>query len=137
MKPALAILAAVALLAGCGSPAQPQGSGIYGIVVINRAVLVTNQPSPSPSPLPNGFGLSMDVPSPTPLDVAVSEDDRVVARTKTAHSLFRVALTPGTYVLRFAWHVDGSPPVTESYGPVTVTVRAGRYTRTILHLVAH
>jgi hypothetical protein len=133
----MGLVPAVLLLAGCGSPSQPQGSGIYGIVVINRGLVVTGQPSPSPSPLPDGFGLSVDVPSPTPFDVAVSKDGRVVARTKTANRLFRVVLPPDRYVLRYAWHVEGYPPVTERYGPFPVTVRAGRYTRTILELEAH
>jgi hypothetical protein len=114
-------LLAVLALAACGSSASPQASGIYGIVVISGG-----PPMISPSPLPDGFGTSLARPEPQALTITVTKAGKVVAKTVSVHSLFRVVLPPGRYGLRY-----------DDYPPVAITVRAGHYARAVLMLTGH
>ena len=110
-------------LVACGTSSGPRGSGIFGIVVISGGYVIT-----SPSPLPDGFGSSPYPPCPSSIAVTATKGGEVVARTRTVHSLFRMALPPGRYALQY------DEP---GYPPVTVTVRGGEYTRAILTLTGH
>ena len=116
------VLLVALALAACGSSARPQASGIYGIVVISGG-----PPTISPSPLPDGFGTSLARPEAQPVTITVTKAGKVVAKTVSIHSLFRVALPPGSYALRDDDH----------YPPVVITVPAGHYARAVLMLTGY
>ncbi len=125
------LLASLVLLGACGS-ASTLSSGIYGIAVANHGGLMASPPTPAP--LPGGFGLSELEPySRAAIVVATVTENgsgKVVANvTAGADGIFKVALAPGPYVVRYA------PPYASA--DVRVTVQAGKYARVIVQTFRH
>jgi len=123
---AVAVLAGIVLtLAACGTPARP--SGVYGIVLLSGgpADFVT-------SPLPDGLGSAKGVPTPVRAvhvwTVKGNELGKVIASPRLGpHSVFRVTLKPGTYMIMAIPRPHGATPQ-----PQFVTVEAGQYRRVVL-----
>jgi hypothetical protein len=127
----IVLAACTAGLAACAAHHQPAppGSGVYGILVINRSGKHLAS-TPPPSPLPGGFGDSLFVPYPYGSTVVVkatsaAAEGSVVARVSVPKggAIFRVSLSPGSYALSAGrYHVAWK----------AVVVRSGSYTRVVL-----
>ena len=126
---AVLVVAAVAL-GSCGgnlgqsTPRRGHASGVFGIVLLNPHYCISA--TASPPPLPGGFGNGWGMPC-SKASVRVVPTTRanagreVVTVKPDAQGLFRLALSPGRYVLWLVPHVLGVH--------TTITVRAGAYTR--------
>jgi hypothetical protein len=127
----LAVLVVVAVaLASCGGhsgqpAARPsQSSGVFGIVLLcpHYCISATASPPPLPGGFGNGWGMPCSKASVRVVPTTRANAGREVVTVKPdAQGLFRLALSPGRYVLWLVPHVLGVH--------TTITVRAGAYTR--------
>ncbi len=129
---AIAVLAVLLVLAGCGgkqpSPEPSPSSGVRGILLFGGGPYVDS----SPSPLPGGFGtteLGRPYHAATILVQAKSGANAILRTKPSTDGLFTIALPPGTYVLTPKVPKNGPWPM-----PTTVVVRPGEFTRALVYV---
>lgn len=132
LLPALAVMAVLLVLAGCGgkqpSPEPSPSSGVRGILLFSGGPYVAS----SPSPLPGGFGttkLGRPYHFATILVQAKSGAQAILSTKPSSDGLFKIALPPGTYVLTPKVPKNGPWPT-----PTTVVVRPGEFTRAVVYV---
>ncbi len=131
LLPAVAVLAMLVVLAGCGGkqpgPEPSPSSGVHGILLFGGGPGII-----SPSPLPDGFGttkLGRPYHAATILVQAKSGANAILRTKPSTDGLFTIALPPGTYVLTPKVPKNGPWPM-----PTTVVVKPGQFTRALVYV---
>ena len=112
----LALLALAVLLAGCGAPATPAGTGIQGAVTLGPTCPVQRDPpDPRCADRPYAANLTFE-----------RGDGATVRASSAPDGTFRVDAAPGTYTVRTT---EGDAPRHPACStPQPIVVEAGRYT---------
>ncbi len=131
LLPAVAVLAVLVVLGGCGgkqpSPEPSPSSGVRGILLFSGGPGII-----SPSPLPDGFGttkLGRPYSFATIVAKAKSGAQATLSVKPSSDGLFTMTLPPGTYVLTPKVPKNGPWPM-----PTTVVVKPGGFTRAVVYV---